>query len=211
MGQKSLVLVLTVSVVAIALLQPILGATISSNDNSGFMESLSTGFKIASKLLGMNQSASVANLVSQAFSGPSPSSAPKVANKPTQNYQYEDNEYSADEKDNYVANSDKASDPSSSVQSQFPSLVEEGLGLFHGSTSTTTSTSAPATSFSGIASLLRILGMDERKLSALMVNGLIFIAQMVKRTTSDLSAPDQRRVTRPHFSSSAGGVHRSPK
>lgn len=180
MIQKSLLLVLTVSVASF--LQPILGASIASNDNSGFMESLSTGFKFASKLLGMNQSASVANLVSQAFSGPSPTSAPKVAHKPTQKYQYEDNEYSADEKDNYVADSDKQDPLSSSVQSQFPSLVEEGLGLFHGSTSTTTSTSAPATSFSGIASLLRILGMDERKLSALMVNGLIFIAQMVKRS-----------------------------
>lgn len=157
---------------------PVWSASIAKNDN-GFMDSLSTGFRFASKLLGMNQSASVASLVSQAFAGPQVSNnAPKIANKQSQNYQYEDSEYSSNDKDNVV-------DKSESYSSQFNNIVEE-LRQPSGTTSTTTTTSSPAASLTGISSLLRVLGMDEKKLSALMVNGLIFIAQMVKNGASYL-------------------------
>lgn len=157
---------------------PVWSASIANNDN-GFMDSLSTGFRFASKLLGMNQSASVASLVSQAFAGPlANNNAPKIANKQSQNYQYEDSEYSSNDKDNVV-------DKSESYSSQFNNIVEE-LRQPSGTTSTTTTTSSPAASLTGISSLLRVLGMDEKKLSALMVNGLIFIAQMVKNGASYL-------------------------
>lgn len=147
------------------------------------MDSLSTGFRFATKLLGMNQSASVANLVSQAFS------APKIANKQSQTPHYEDSEYSSDDKDNYVVVPDKE-EPN--FASQFSSILggggaaaaEQQQQVPSGTTTTTTTPSSPSASLSGIASILRVLGMDEKKLSALMVNGLIFIAQMVKNGAS---------------------------
>lgn len=161
-------------------------ASIPGNDNS-FMDSLSTGFKFAGKLLGMDQSSSVANLVAQAFAGPTrTTSASKNTNKQSQNYQFEDSEYSSN---------DISTDKSDSNTPQFPNIVNGGV-LFGSSGNdgssgpelqspmTTTSTAAPTATFGGIASVLRVLGMDEKKLSALLVNGLIFIAQMVKKSAS---------------------------
>lgn len=137
----------------------------NNNDNNGFMESLSTGFKFATRLLGMNQSSSVANLVAQAFSSPQQSSAPSQS--PKNQYQYADSEFSSNEKDNSVLSSEKSD-----------STDENRIS------STTSTTASPTTSMTGIASLLRILGMDQNKLSALMVNGLILIAQMVSYTSN---------------------------
>lgn len=178
---KSFVLVFLAVAVILLGCNPVWAATIP-NDNSGFMDSLSTGFRFATKLLGMNQSASVANLVSQAFS------APKIANKQSQPHHYEDSEYSSDDKDNYVVVPDKE-EPN--FASQFSSILGGGGAeqqqqqqVPSGTTTTTTTPSSPSASLSGIASILRVLGMDEKKLSALMVNGLIFIAQMVKNGAS---------------------------
>lgn len=178
-----LVQVLTI---AVLLLSSFTWSASIANDN-GFMDSVSTGFRFASKLLGMNQASSVATLVSQAFGGGGPtktSNAPKLADKQSQNYQYEDSEYSSNDKDNYVVTTSESDSKSDSYPSQFNNIVDE-LRQPSGTTSSTTSTtSSPAASLSGISSLLRVLGMDEKKLSALMVNGLIFIAQMVKNGAS---------------------------
>lgn len=166
---KTLILVLFASVLC-----PAPGWTASIGNDNGFMDSLSTGFRFASKLLGMNQSASVANLVAQAFSGsPTNNAVPKITNKQSQNALYEDSEYSSDDRDNFVVSTVKP-EPHS------PEFQFEERPTF-GTTASPTTTSAPSgTALPGIASLLRVLGMDEKKLSALMVNGLIFIAQMVK-------------------------------
>lgn len=177
-----LVQVLTI---AVLLLSSFTWSASIANDN-GFMDSVSTGFRFASKLLGMNQASSVATLVSQAFGGGGPtktSNAPKLADKQSQNYQYEDSEYSSNDKDNYVVTTSESDSKSDSYSSQFNNIVDE-LRQPSGTTSSTTSTTSSPASLSGISSLLRVLGMDEKKLSALMVNGLIFIAQMVKNGAS---------------------------
>lgn len=166
-------------------------ATINNNNNdNGFMESLSTGFRFASKLLGMNQSDSVANLVSQAFGGVSLlGNAPKPNSRPstTPIYDYEDSAYSSNNKDNYLVSNDKSDTYQTQQQQhqQYPSASDD-QEMFPPTTTTTTTTSAPSptASLTGITTLLRVLGMDEKKLSALMVNGLIFIAQMVKSGTA---------------------------
>lgn len=136
------------------------GSGASSPDNGNFMDSLTTGFRLASKILGMNQSANVANLVAQAFSATTAATSSKppptdvTSSPPITSAAYADN-------DNLIVSSDKAdifqqtADPSLSFASG-----QNLSGLFGG--------------------LLRVLGMDETKLSAMVLNGLIFIAQMVK-------------------------------
>lgn len=169
------------------------------------MESLSTGFKFASKLLGMNQSSNVANLVAQAFGGPSSPTeggekAPATHQQPqAQHYQYEDSDYPSNERDNLVVSSDKA-DHFSPTGGSFP----EGVT----STTTTTTPSSPISGMNGlVGGLLRVLGMDEGKMSALLVNGMIFIAQMVKNGASvvDRSLTPLRQVFQRIFSEFSQG------
>lgn len=148
------------------LLQSCQSASIPNDQGSGFMDSLSTGFKFATKLMGMNQASSVANLVSQAFAAPQ---------KQSTQTQYEDSEYSSNDKDNYVVSTDK----SENTGTLFNGILDEQQQSPN-NPSTTTESPLGNTSMMGIASLLKVLGMDEKKLTALMVNGLIFIAQMVK-------------------------------
>lgn len=156
------------------------GASIA-NENGSFMDSLSTGFKFASKLLGMNQSSNVASLVAQAFGeGEKSSSASTHQITPppqSQNYQYEDASYSSNEKDNLVVSSDKADN-----------FSPTGSAFQDGVTSTTTTTTTPSSPLPGmnglVGGLLRVLGMDEGKMSALLINGMIFMAQMVKNGAS---------------------------
>lgn len=169
------------------------------------MDSLSTGFKFASKLLGMNQSANVANLVAQAFGGPSllpspteeaeiSSSASTHQRPPSQSqkYQYEEPDYpSSNERDNLVVSSDKAD--------HFSPAFQEGVTS---TTTTTTPSSGPLPGMNGlVGGLLRVLGMDEGKMSALLVNGMIFIAQMVKNGASfvDRSLTPLKQVFRRFF------------
>lgn len=169
-SDKSLIVVLLLLTVAL-LSRAASIANNNDNNNNGFMESLSTGFKFATRLLGMDQSSSVANLVAQAFSSPQPSSAPSQT--PKNQYQYADSEFSSNDKENFVISSDKSDSQfiNTSDKNRIPST-------------TSTTAASPTSSMTGIASLLRILGMDEKKLSALMVNGLIFLSQLVMKGTS---------------------------
>lgn len=165
-SDKSLIVVLLL--LTVALLSRAASITNNNdNNNNGFMESLSTGFKFATRLLGMDQSSSVANLVAQAFSSPQPSSSPSQI--PKNQYQYADSEFSSNDKENFVISSDKSDSQfiNTSDKNRIPSTA-----------------ASPTSSMTGIASLLRILGMDEKKLSALMVNGLIFLSQLVMKGTS---------------------------
>lgn len=119
------------------------------------MDSLQTGFRFASKLLGMDQSANVANLVSQAFSN----TPPKVDES---NRDHLNNQRPEQDKHNYVDSTEKVDSfpVSSQTEPAITSAAPNLSGLFGG--------------------VLRVLGLDDSKMSALVINGLIFIAQMVK-------------------------------
>lgn len=130
---------------------PINGSSIKKRS---LADDLRTGFSFAGKILGFDPASSVADLVSRAFAN---------------------NYHGMQKHAHFEANRDteKLSDDSDASQSQSAINDEVETNIIGGSS---VNGIGPG---SFIGNVLRVFGMDNSRIGAMAVNGIIFIAQMV--------------------------------